>query len=214
MSYTTAIFDLDGTLLNTLEDLWNSTNLALIHFGWLPRTEKEIRWFVGNGTRVLMDKAVPGGVHNPRFDQAVEAFKREYEIHQFDHTKPYPGIPEALKTLSERGVRMAIVSNKVDFAVKDLNQKFFGLDIACGDKAGQNRKPAPDVVFEAMKGLGADPASTVYVGDSEVDIETAKNAGLPCITVEWGFRDKLWLMDHGAETFAKTPADLVKLITE
>lgn len=214
MSYQTAIFDLDGTLLNTLEDLWNATNLALAHYGWMLRTEDEVRRFVGNGTRVLLDHAVPGGEKNPKFEQVMEYYKKAYEQHQFDHTQPYPGIPEALKTLADRGVKMAIVSNKPDFAVKDLNQKFFGLDFACGDKAGQNRKPAPDVVFEAMQALGADPGSTVYVGDSEVDIETAKNAGLPCISASWGFRSKPWLIDHGAQTFADTPEDLIKLIAE
>lgn len=214
MSYKTAIFDLDGTLLNTLEDLWHSTNLALVHYGWLPRTEDEVRLFVGNGTKVLLDKAIPGGVRNPKFKEAMEYYEKTYGEHQFDNTQPYAGIPEALKELARRGVKMAIVSNKPDFAVKDLNRKFFGLPIACGDKEGQNRKPAPDVVFAAMKELGADPGSTVYIGDSEVDIETAKNAGLPCISATWGFRSREWLTGHGAETFADTPGDLVKLISE
>lgn len=212
MSYQTAIFDLDGTLLNTLEDLWHSTNFTMVHYGWMTRTEDEVRRFVGNGTKVLLDCAIPGGVDNPKFDEAMEYYKKEYEKHQFDNTQPYPGIPETLQKLSSAGVKMAIVSNKPDFAVKDLNQKFFGLPIACGDKEGQNRKPAPDVVFAAMKELNADPASTVYVGDSEVDIETAKNAGLPCISAAWGFRSKEWLISHGAEVFAGKPKDLVDLI--
>lgn len=214
MSYKTAVFDLDGTLLNTLEDLWHSTNYALVHYGWDVRTEDEVRRFVGNGTRVLLDHAIPGGVKNPKFDEAMAYYEKMYGIHQFDSTQPYPGIPEALKTLSDRGVKMAIVSNKPDFAVKDLNRKFFGLPIACGDKEGQNRKPAPDVVFAAMKELNADPASTVYVGDSEVDIATAKNAGLPCISVTWGFRGTDWLASHGAQTYANKPEDLVQLISE
>lgn len=212
MSYKTAIFDLDGTLLNTLEDLWHSTNLALVHYGWDVRTEDEVRRFVGNGTKVLLDHAIPGGVNNPKFDEAMAYYEKMYGIHQFDNTQPYSGIPEALKQLADSGVKMAIVSNKPDFAVKDLNKKFFGLPIACGDKEGQNRKPAPDVVFAAMKELGADPDSTVYVGDSEVDIATAQNAGLPCISVTWGFRGKDWLTSHGAQTFAEKPEDLVELI--
>lgn len=210
--YKTAIFDLDGTLLNTLQDLCISTNAALNRFGWMNRTLTEVRRFVGNGTRVLMANAVPGGEQNPLFEQSIEAFKEAYAEHQFDHTKPYDGIPEALAELQKRGVQMAIVSNKVDFAVKDLNKRFFGLAIACGDKKGQRRKPAPDVVQEAMRQLGADPASTVYIGDSEVDIATARNAGLPCITVLWGFRDKAELIEAGAQTFAETPADLLRLI--
>ena len=214
MSYETAIFDLDGTLLNTLQDLRTAVNLALYHYGWKPRTPEEIRRFVGNGVRILMQRSVPGHQDNPLFEDALQRFKEEYAVHQFDTTSPYPGIPEALQELSVRGVQLAIVSIKVDFAVKDLNARFFGLDIACGDKEGQQRKPAPDVVFAAMEELGADPGSTVYVGDSEVDIQTAANADLPCLSVEWGFRTVEELTQAGAQRIVPTPEELVKIICE
>ncbi len=212
MSYETVIFDLDGTLLDTLTDLRTATNRALVHFGWGRRTQEEVRKFVGNGIRRLMAQAVPGGEQNEYFEDALAAFHKEYAACQMDHTKPYDGIPELIETLEQNGVRMAIVSNKPDYAVKDLNDKFFHFPIACGDKEGQNRKPAPDVVFEAIKQLDADPKTTVYVGDSEVDVATAANADIPCIAVSWGFRDIDVLKAAGAETIVDTPEELLSLI--
>lgn len=210
--YETVIFDLDGTLLYTLTDLTTAVNAALRKFGWQDRTLEEMRHFVGNGIRNLMDHAVPGGEENPLFEQAFQAFKDAYAVCQTDTTGPYDGIPEAVRELQEAGIKMAIVSNKYDGAVQNLNEDFFHMDIAIGEREGVARKPAPDSVFLAMKELAADPARTVYVGDSDVDLKTARNAGLPCISALWGFRTRAELESYGAECIADTPADMVDLI--
>lgn len=210
--YDTVIFDLDGTLLYTLTDLQTAVNRALQHFGWAHRSLEEMRHFVGNGVRNLMHRAVPGGEENPLFEEAFAVFKEEYAKCQTDTTGPYEGIPEAVEALQREGISMAIVSNKIESAVKDLNKEFFHMNIAVGDKEGQPRKPAPDGVFYAMKELQADPARTVYVGDSNVDLATAKNAGLPCISALWGFRTKEELLSYGATTLAEDPAHMVRII--
>ena len=210
--YDTVIFDLDGTLLYTLTDLTTAVNAALRKFGWQDRTLEEMRHFVGNGIRNLMDHAVPGGEQNPLFEEAFRAFKEVYAVCQKDTTGPYEGIPEAVRELQAAGVRMAIVSNKYDGAVQDLNEEFFHLDIAIGEREGIARKPAPDSVFLAMKELGADPERTVYVGDSDVDLKTAQNAGLPCISALWGFRTREELKSYGATCIADTPAHMNAII--
>lgn len=210
--YKTLIFDLDGTLLYTLTDLRTAVNLALREFGWQERSMEEIRHFVGRGVRYLMEKAVPGGAQNPLFEQAFASFKTHYAEHQFDTTKPYDGIPETVKALAQSGRKTAIVSNKIDFAVQDLNDKFFHMDVAVGDRKGQARKPAPDMVYAAMKELGADPETTVYLGDSEIDLATAENSGLDCITCAWGFRTHEELEAAGAKVYAYQPSDILKLV--
>lgn len=210
--YTTVIFDLDGTLLYTLTDLRTAVNMAMHQFGWQERTYEEMRHFVGNGIRRLMDHAVPGGEQNPLFEEAFAAFRKAYAEVQTDTTGPYDGILDAVETLQANGVAMAIISNKIDDAVQNLNNDFFKMDIAIGDRAGLARKPAPDSVFLVMKELDADPARTVYVGDSDVDIMTAYNAGLPCISALWGFRTREELASYGATFIADTPADMVKEI--
>ncbi len=206
------IFDLDGTLLDTLEDLADSVNFALNKYGCKERTLKEIRAFVGNGVVRLMELALPNGKNNPQFEAALSDFKAHYAENCKNKTKPYNGIEELLKALKEKNIKMAVVSNKFDAAVKELCKEYFGeyISVAMGETAQVKKKPAPDTVFKAMEALY--DTDCVYVGDSEVDIETAKNASLPCISVTWGFRDKDYLKEVGGVLFADTPMEILNLI--
>ena len=214
MKKTTVVFDLDGTLLDTLQDLANAVNYALEQQGMPKRTLEEVRQFVGNGVRLLMIRAVPDGENNPLFEETFALFKDYYGEHCNDNTKPYAGVVELIETLKEKGYAVAIVSNKIDFAVKELNDLYFKgiVPVAIGEKEGIRRKPAPDTVFEALKELGKTKEEAVYVGDSDVDIETAKNAGMPCVSVLWGFRDKEFLAEHGAEYYAETAEDVLRFV--
>ena len=214
MKKTTVVFDLDGTLLDTLQDLANAVNYALQQQGMPKRTLEEVRQFVGNGVRLLMIRAVPDGESNPLFEETFSLFKEYYGEHCNDNTKPYAGVVELIETLKEKGYAVAIVSNKIDFAVKELNELYFkGLvPVAIGEKEGIRRKPAPDTVYEALKELGKTKEEAVYVGDSDVDLETAKNSGMPCISVLWGFRDKEFLAEHGAERYAETAEDVLQFV--
>ena len=214
--YETVVFDLDGTLLNTLEDLADATNYALRTMQMPERTIVEVRAFVGNGVRRLMELSVPGGFDNPKFEETFAVFKKYYGEHCNDKTRAYDGVVPVLRKLKEKGYALAIVSNKIDFAVKELNDLYFKgiVPVAIGEKEGIRRKPAPDTVFEALKELGKTKEEAVYVGDSDVDIETAKNAGMPCISVLWGFRDKEFLAEHGAEYYAETAEDVLRYIKE
>ncbi len=209
----TIIFDLDGTLLDTLEDLTNSVNYALEHCQMPLRTIAEVKGFVGNGIRTLMIRAVPEGEKNPRFEEAFAAFKEHYAVHCNDRTRAYDGVCELLEALKAKGYALAIVSNKVDSAVQDLKEKYFSVvGVAIGDREGIRRKPEADSVLLALKELGSTRESAVYVGDSDVDLMTAKNSGLPCISVLWGFRDKEFLINHGAEIFASEPSDIINIV--
>lgn len=211
---TTVIFDLDGTLLDTLEDLKNATNYALRVCGMPERTLGEIRQFVGNGVKNLMIRAVPQGEDNPEFERAFSAFKEYYKEHCNDATKAYDGIRELLQELKNRGYALAIVSNKIDSAVQDLNNRYFSqVDIAIGDRENLRRKPEPDSVFLALQALGRTREEAIYVGDSDVDLLTAQNAGLPCISVLWGFRDKEFLVEHGATAFVEKPMEIIELLS-
>lgn len=212
--YHTVIFDLDGTLLNTLEDLSNAVNYALKQYEMPPRTIEEIRQFVGNGVRTLMMRAVPQGVDNPRFEEVFSCFKKYYGEHCNDTTTPYAGIMELLKELQDKGYVLAIVSNKIDSAVKELQKRYFDglISVAIGDREGVQRKPAPDTVLTAISELGVSKEEAVYVGDSDVDIMTAQNAGIPCISVLWGFRDKQFLLEHGARNMIEKPQDIWKYL--
>ena len=214
--YETVVFDLDGTLLNTLEDLADATNYALRTMQMPERTIGEVRAFVGNGVRRLMELSVPGGLDNPKFEETFAVFKKYYGEHCNDKTRAYDGVVPVLRKLKEKGYALAIVSNKIDFAVKELNDLYFKgiVPVAIGEKEGIRRKPAPDTVFEALKELGKTKEEAVYVGDSDVDIETAKNAGMPCVSVLWGFRDKEFLAEHGAEYYAETAEDVLRYIKE
>ena len=214
MNIKAVIWDLDGTLLNTLDDLAASVNAALAMNGMPLRSTEEVRAFVGNGIRNLMMRAVPGGEANPAFDKALEDFTRHYGAHSRDRTRPYDGILEMLDRLSAVGVKHAIVSNKIDFAVKELSRAYFGerMCAAIGDDPSRARKPAPDSVLAAMREMGVTAQETVYVGDSDVDVLTARNAGVPCVAVLWGFRDEACLRAAGAERLARTPDELREII--
>ena len=216
MKKTTVVFDLDGTLLDTLQDLANAVNYALEQQGMPKRTLEEVRQFVGNGVRLLMIRAVPDGESNPLFEETFALFKDYYGEHCNDNTKPYAGVVELIETLKKKGYAVAIVSNKIDFAVKELNDLYFKgiVPVAIGEKEDIRRKPAPDTVFEALKELVKTKEEAIYVGDSDVDIETAKNAGMPCISVLWGFRDKEFLAEHGAEYYAETTEEVSELIAK
>lgn len=208
------IFDLDGTLLDTLQDLAEAVNYALKYNGMPQRSIEEVREFVGNGVENLMKRAIPDGKDNPLFDATFEEFRLYYGKHCKDHTGPYPDILLLMKELDARGIKMAIVSNKLDSAVKELDNEYFGelTKAAIGEMEGVKRKPAPDAVLKAMKELGTAPERTIYVGDSDVDIQTAANANIPCVSVTWGFRSVAFLEEHGATQLIDRPLELLSLI--
>lgn len=204
------LFDLDGTLLDTLEDLYQSVNAALAACGFPERTRMEVRSFVGNGVRNLMVRSVPDGEENPKFEECFQKFREHYAAHLNDHTAPYAGIMELLAELKEKGIPTAVVSNKSDAAVKELCRETFEdlVPMAIGESERVKKKPAPDTVIEAAAGIGVPLKDCVYVGDSEVDLATAENAGIPCISVSWGFRDKELLESLGAKTLLDTVPEL------
>ncbi len=209
--YSTYVFDLDGTLLSTLEDLTTSTNYALQTHGLPTHSIDDVRRFVGNGVKKLIERAVPGGLENPKFEDVYATFRSHYMEHSLDTTRPYPGISETLDELKRRGKRIAVVSNKFYTATQELCRHFFrdSVEVAIGEREGIRKKPAPDTVEEALRQLGVDKADAVYIGDSDVDVATARNSGLPCISVLWGFRDKDFLIQNGAETFITEPSQLL-----
>lgn len=208
--YDTVIFDLDGTLLDTLEDLTDAANYALREMKMPEHTIDEVRSFVGNGVRRLLELAVPGGTDNPAFEETFAKFREYYGVHCNDKTKAYDGVVELLRELRDEGYALAIVSNKLDSAVKELSEIYFEgiVKVAIGEQAGVAKKPAPDTVYAALAMLHRPKERAVYVGDSEVDVMTAKNAGLPCISVLWGFREEAFLRENGAKRFARTPAEV------
>ena len=212
MKYDTYIFDLDGTLLDTLTDLAASVNYALRTHGMPEHSIDDVRRFVGNGVRKLMERAIPNGEANPDFEATFATFREHYMHHSLDTTRPYPGIPEALAELKAKGCRLAVVSNKMMAATVELCRHFFPdtIEVAIGEHEaeGIRKKPAPDTVFAALRELGVDKSGAVYVGDSDVDVQTAANSGLPCISVLWGFRDRDFLIQHGAKTFISDPGNL------
>lgn len=212
--YKLAVFDMDGTILDTLEDLKDSTNFALEKCGYPVRTYDEVRRFVGNGIRKLIERAVPEGLTVEQIDRVHEVFTEHYKVHCADKTKAYDGIKPLLVKLRASGVKTAVVSNKADYGVQELCKEYFdGLfDYAVGEREGIRRKPAPDAVNEALRVLGIDKSEAVYIGDSDVDFETAKNAELPCISVLWGFRDEEFLREKGATLFVRDPAEIYDII--
>lgn len=213
MRYQTYIFDLDGTLLDTLGDLAASVNFALRTHGMPKHSLNDVRQFVGNGVRKLMERAVLDGAANPLFEETFATFRQHYMAHSLDTTRPYDGISETLAALKTNGCRLAVVSNKMMAATQALCSHFFPdtIEVAIGEHEaeGIRKKPAPDTVIAALKALGVGKEDAVYVGDSDVDIQTAHNSGLPCISVLWGFRDRDFLQKNGAETFISTPSDLL-----
>ena len=210
--YKTYIFDLDGTLLNTLGDLAASTNYALRQYGMPEHTIDDVRRFVGNGVGKLIERAIPEGLANPQYEDVLATFRKHYMLHSLDTTAPYPGIESLLHSLRSHGCNVAVVSNKFYNATVELCRHFFAdtVEVAIGERENIRRKPAPDTVFEAMRQLGVSGEDTVYVGDSDVDVATACNSGIPCISVLWGFRDRDFLIEHGATTFVNTPEDILK----
>lgn len=210
------IFDMDGTLLNTLEDLMISTNYALSQFDYPTHTIEEIRFFVGNGVAKLIERAIPDGLNNSNYEKCLEIFKKHYAKNMYNHTSAYVGIPELLKKLKDKGVKTAVVSNKFDLAVKELSNKYFGdlIDIAIGEneQAGIKKKPAPDTVFEVLNLMNLKSEDAIYIGDSDVDIMTAKNSNMPCISVTWGFRDREFLIKNDATIIVDRPEQILQYV--
>ncbi len=214
MNFKAAIFDMDGTILDTINDLADSVNHSLNTYGFPARSLEEIRTFIGNGLAQLIHLSVPAGTAESVEKKVFEEHKRYYALHAADKTKPYEGIAELLKRLKEHGIKTAVVSNKNDPNVKALADRYFtGLFDACiGVRDGVPRKPAPDLVNIALNELNAAKSDTVYIGDSEVDVATAKNSGLSMITVLWGYRTREELLEKGAENFVSTADELSKIL--
>lgn len=211
--YQTVIFDLDGTLLDTLDDLTDAVNHALLRFSIPTRSKEEIRSFVGNGIVNLLKRAIGADDHS-RFAEILAEFRGFYDTHCKDKTREYDGVTPLLRELKARGVQTAVVSNKADFAVQKLAKEYFPdlLSVAVGENeaAGIKKKPAPDSLLAVMNTLGAHAKTTVYVGDSDVDIQTAQNAGVDCISVSWGFKDEEFLRKKGAKTLVKTAREILE----
>ncbi len=214
IKYDAVIFDLDGTLLNTLDDLHSAVQASLEAEKLPARSLEEVRRFVGNGIRLLIERAVPDGTSSETANAVFERFKSYYSAHCEDNTRPYDGVTELLEKLKSDGVPCAIVSNKADFAVKKLSDTYFNglIKAALGEREGIEKKPAPDSVFEAVRLL--DASRPVYVGDSEVDVATAKNAGIDGIFVDWGFRDRATLTAAGANVIVSDAAALYERLGE
>ncbi len=210
------IFDLDGTLLNTLDDLADSCNETLRQLNFPLCSIDEVRQFVGNGIAKLMELAIPNGKENPEYEKSVLLMKENYAKNWQNKTRPYDGILDLISTLHNMEIKTGIVSNKPDAQVKELAEYYFSSIIkretAVGDIDGRNRKPAPDSVLEVMRILEVGRDVTVYVGDSDVDIKTAKNTGIPCISVTWGFRDRNFLLNSGAQKLADKPEEILKYL--
>lgn len=214
MKYKAIIWDLDGTLLDTLQDLSDAVNHSLEKYGLPVRTKEEIRAIVGRGIRHLVENAVPAGTDPATTDTVFGEFCTYYAAHSADTTAPYAGIPAMLAALSRAGIKMAIVSNKADFAVADLAKQYFGEEItlAVGAREDMPKKPAPDMVEYALSRLGVSKSEAAYVGDSEVDVQTARNTGMDCLAVCWGFRSPETLRDAGAERIFSTPEELMETV--
>lgn len=224
------IWDLDGTLMDTLVDLKNSVNFALSQNSLPERTLDEVRQFVGNGVRRLVERSLPEGIMSSEkgvcvFEKVYDDFRKHYVVHCQDNTGLYEGIADTLKTLKEKGLRMAVVSNKLQQGVTELvNSEIHTvgrndsirlcdyMEAAIGESPEIARKPSPDMVLKALEVLGADKEDAIYVGDSDVDIATARNTGLPCISVTWGFRSRDFLIEHGADTLVQHPMDIISVI--
>ena len=215
MGYTAILFDMDGTLMNTLEDMAASVNATLRALGYGERSREQVRAFVGNGAEMLIRRAMPEGSGEQEIAQALERYREHYAAHCREKTRPYDGIVALLETLHDEGKRVAVVSNKPEGALWTLCDEYFAglVEVVVGDTPGRRRKPWPDMVEAALKALGAEKKDAVYVGDSEVDVQTGKNAGLPVIAVSWGFRGREALEKAGAERIADTVEQLYGELT-
>ena len=213
MNYETVLFDFDGTLLYTIPDLADAVNYALEKYGYPTHDYPTVQTFVGNGVRLLVSRALPGGEENPDMEKVFAAFSEYYDEHCVDKTAPYEGIMELLKSLSERGKKLAIVTNKYQEAAEELRKRFFAeyIPLIVGDIPGRDRKPAAAPVYAALETLGVKGEGAVYIGDTEVDMQTAKNSGLDFIACAWGYRTKEFLENLGVK-IADTPADILELV--
>jgi phosphoglycolate phosphatase len=214
--YDAVLFDMDGTLLNTLDDLTAAVNHTLRQYQYPTHTADEVREAVGNGVRRLIERLLPGGAADPHMEAALASFKHYYTEHCDVQTRPYAGVLEAVTALHEAGLKLAIVSNKNDEAVRALARTYFGtlVDVAIGGQEGVPRKPAPQMPHAALSALGAEPERTLFVGDSDVDMETAQNAGLDCMLVSWGFRDAAALAALKPRFLVADPAEMPALILQ
>ena len=212
--FKAAVFDMDGTILNTLLDLMGSVNHCLSLYGYPPVGEEEVAAALGNGAGRLVEALIPDGKRNPHYEDVLNAHIPYYEDHCDILTGPYEGIIDAMKQLQAAGVHMAIVSNKGDGAVQELSERYFKgiVQTAVGEKEGIRRKPAPDTVFEALRRMDVSPEEAVFVGDTEVDLETAKNAGMRCILVSWGFRSRETLEKLGADYLVDSAGEMAGVI--
>jgi phosphoglycolate phosphatase len=209
--FHTIIFDMDGTILNTLEDLADSVNYALVQCGFPKRTLEEVRRFVGNGVRVLIDRAVPSGTNEKEKETCLNIYRDYYNQNMQNKTRPYDGILELLGQLKIEGYKLAVVSNKYDSAVKSLCKEYYSdfIQVAIGESELVDKKPSPEGVFAALRELNSSSENALYIGDSEVDVQTAHNAGLKCVGVTWGFRTRELLLAEGADIIVDTPRELL-----
>ncbi len=214
MAIKTIIFDLDGTLLYSLEDLKDSVNFVMKKHGFREYTIDEVREAIGNGVRLLMERILPKDIDKNLFDECLSEFKQNYSKNMYNKTKPYDGVLDMLKTLRKDGYKIAVLSNKFDSAVKELSSKYFGelVDLAVGQKEGVKEKPSPLGIQEIAKELDTDVETCIMVGDSEVDIQTANNAGIDCISVTWGYKNIDFLYDNGATKLVYAPKDILELL--
>ena len=214
MKYTTIVFDCDGTLLDTLTDLRNAVNYVLRTHDLPERSIPEVKAALGNGVAHLMRQSLPDSISEAQFNTYLDEFKAYYGEHLQDYTAPYPGMLDVLDTLRAKGYKLAIVSNKIQEGITPLNKEYFGdrLPVAIGERPGLQRKPAPDMVLQALKELDSTQDESIYIGDSEVDVATAKNSGLLCIGVTWGFRDEQLHKDLGVKYIARKAEDIVTII--
>ena len=214
MKYRLAIFDMDGTILDTIRDLTDALNHTLKAFGYPGHPVSEVMFMVGNGIHKLIERALPEGTSKEETDRIYEAYLPYYQEHCADATRPYEGIVDTIRTLRASGILTAVVSNKKDAAVRELCEIYFKdcFHACVGERDGVKRKPEPDSVFEVLRKLGVKKEEAVYIGDSDVDLKTAENAGMDVIAVTWGFRSREFLKEHGATVFAGKPEDLIPLI--
>ena len=214
MKYTTIVFDCDGTLLDTLTDLRNAVNYVLRAHDLPERSVPEVKAALGNGVAHLMRQSLPDSISEAEFNTYLDEFKAYYGEHLQDYTAPYPGMLDVLDTLRAKGYKLAIVSNKIQEGVTPLNKEYFGdrLPVAIGERPGLQRKPAPDMVLQALKELDSTPEESIYVGDSEVDVATAKNSGLLCIGVTWGFREESLHQELGVTHIARKAEDILGIV--
>lgn len=215
-NFDTIIFDMDGTILDTLGDLTASVNYVLQKRGFPLKTKEDVKKIVGNGVASLVENSLPGAAKTPDFETILQEYITHYKANMFNQTAPFPGVPGLLQTLKEKGYKMAVVSNKMDSAVRELNEIYFSdtIKIAIGLSESVDKKPAPDSVFRALRELGASADGAVYIGDSEVDVKTAQNAGLISIGVTWGFRDRSVLVEAGADHIIDAPEEILDIVGE